>query len=169
MSGGPVPPADPKMLSAGRSRRLSPDVTSVTGTRAPSRTTMTSPVVIPAFTARAHARSSVSLLPKNGEPSSVLHSADHAATNTFVPGFTTHVIDSTPGAANGATPPPRSTHRVSTPPNGFCGVGVSSTFFHIAPRVSPSFLSGTAGRRPRVRRLRERRRRPPGHERYATL
>lgn len=63
---------------------------------------MTSLAVIPEFTARAHTRSSASLLPKNGAPSSVLHSADHAATKTFVPGLTAHVIESTPGAFGGS-------------------------------------------------------------------
>src|SRR5687767_2392678 len=136
-----LPGSAKKMLSGGRLSRCSGELTFVRATTFPSSLAVT--VVIPAFTARAHARSSASLLPKKGGPSRVLHSADHAATKTFVPGFTVHVIDSLP-APNGATTPPRSTHSGPPPPNGFCGVGVSSTFFHIAPRESPSFLSGTA-------------------------
>src|ERR1700750_1803393 len=144
MAGGPGSAGAPKMLSAGRSRCSSGEVTSATWTGVPSRTTMTLPVVIPAFTARAHARSSVSLLPKNGGGSSVLHSADHAATKIFVPGLTTQVIDAVPGAPNGAMTPSRSTHKGPPLPNGFSGVGVSSTAFHIAPRSSPSLWLGAA-------------------------
>jgi hypothetical protein len=78
--------------------------------------------------------------------SSVLHSDVHAATTFSVPGFTVHVSVGLPSTgANGATTPPRSTQ--GSPPVGpkrFCGVGVSITFCHKAPRVAPSFLSGTA-------------------------
>jgi retinol dehydrogenase-12 len=57
------------------------------------------------FTARAHARSAGSCFPKKvggGPTSSVLHSADHAATKIFVPGFTVHVKSAAGVPANGA-------------------------------------------------------------------
>jgi hypothetical protein len=74
-------------------------------------------VVIPAFAARAHARSSASFPPKKGDGSRLLHSLEYAATKIFVPGLTVHVMSS-PLGENGATVPPRSMQGLP-PVNGF--------------------------------------------------
>jgi hypothetical protein len=133
------------MFSVGRSTLSSPLSTSIAETGVPS--TLIVGTSNPASAARAHARRSASLAPKNGGGSTVLHSDDSAAMKTFVPGFTVHVSEVVPRGANGATTPPRSTHGLP-PPKGFWAVGVSSSASQTAPRLSPSLFSGTKTNQP---------------------
>src|SRR3712207_1496930 len=128
------------MLSSGRSIVSSGVSTRVSGTGSPS--TVRARALPGTSTARAHSRSSASLLPKNGGGSTVLHSMVTAATKIFVPRSTVHVGGAAGSSVNGATTPSRSTHQGSPAASGFSGTGVSSTVSQSSPSRVASARSG---------------------------
>src|SRR3712207_8631231 len=107
------------MLSSGRSIVSSGVSTRRSGTGSPS--TVRARALPGTSTARAHSRSSASLLPKNGGGSTVLHSMVTAATKIFVSDPTVHVGGGGGSNGEGATTPPRAVHQGPPAASGVSG------------------------------------------------